>query len=269
MLGDCGATVQWNAFTVSDNCPGVNVTQIGGPAIGTFVSVGLSTVTYRATDLAGNTSTCSFTVTVVDDEAPTITCPTGSPFSRFTDDPLCAYTTVGTEFDPTAMDNCPLTVVVSNDFNGMATLAGANIPQGSTTIIWTVTSGLLSATCSITIDVADDDPPTFTCPGPQTAFTNGSVNCEANVPNLAALVADEADNCGTAIVTQSTAAGTAITVTDGQLINYTITVTDGAGNTATCSVNVTYEDDDLPTFTCPTPQTVFTNGNVNCEANVP
>ncbi|MBL0082824.1 MAG: hypothetical protein IPP37_10500 [Saprospiraceae bacterium] len=64
-------------------------------------------------------------------------------------------------------------------------------------------------------------------------------------------------------------AGTAITVTDGQLINYTITVTDGAGNTATCTVAVTYEDDDAPTFTCPGAQTAFTNGNVNCEANVP
>ncbi|MBK9689262.1 MAG: hypothetical protein IPO65_16480 [Saprospiraceae bacterium] len=88
-------------------------------------------------------------------------------------------------------------------------------------------------------------------------------------PNLAALVIDEADTCGTAIVTQSTAVGTPVNITDGQVIAYTVTVTDGAGNTATCPVNVTYEDDDLPTFTCPTPQTVFTNGNVNCEANVP
>ncbi|MBL0082823.1 MAG: hypothetical protein IPP37_10495 [Saprospiraceae bacterium] len=43
----------------------------------------------------------------------------------------------------------------------------------------------IPATCTVAVTYEDDDVPTFTCPGAQTAFTNGNVNCEANVPNLA------------------------------------------------------------------------------------
>ncbi|MBK9689261.1 MAG: hypothetical protein IPO65_16475 [Saprospiraceae bacterium] len=50
-------------------------------------------------------------------------------------------------------------------------------------------------------------------------------------------------------------------MTDGQVIAYTITVTDGAGNTATCSVNVTYEDDDNPVAVCPSSNVTITLGS--------
>ena len=42
------------------------------PHIGDTFPVGTTTVTYTVTDLAGNTATSSFTVTVTDDEAPVI-----------------------------------------------------------------------------------------------------------------------------------------------------------------------------------------------------
>jgi hypothetical protein len=51
-------------FTVSatDNCPGVTV--VCAPPSGSCFAVGVTTVTCTATDQSGNTSTCSFTVTV-------------------------------------------------------------------------------------------------------------------------------------------------------------------------------------------------------------
>ena len=49
----------------------------------------------------------------------------------------------------------------------------------------------------------------------------------------------------------------------------TFTVTDGSGNSSTTSATFTIEDATDPTFTCPSAQTVNTNGSANCTANVP
>ncbi|MBV9986501.1 MAG: HYR domain-containing protein, partial [Chitinophagaceae bacterium] len=43
----------------------IAITQIAGPASGSLFPVGTTTVTWRATDESGNSSTCSFTVTVL------------------------------------------------------------------------------------------------------------------------------------------------------------------------------------------------------------
>ncbi|MEO7047889.1 MAG: HYR domain-containing protein, partial [Ferruginibacter sp.] len=68
-IGACTAVVN---FTVNatDNCPGVTVTS--SPASGSTFASGTTTVTNTATDASGNTSTCSFTVTVTDGQVPVI-----------------------------------------------------------------------------------------------------------------------------------------------------------------------------------------------------
>ncbi|MCQ6281037.1 HYR domain-containing protein [Bacillus sp. EB600] len=63
--GRNGAFVNFPEPTVSDNCPGV--TAVCTPASGSFFPPGTTTVTCTATDAAGNTSTCSFNVTVTVD----------------------------------------------------------------------------------------------------------------------------------------------------------------------------------------------------------
>ncbi|TAL44402.1 MAG: CHRD domain-containing protein [Chitinophagaceae bacterium] len=67
--GECGAIVTFEA-TATDNCSGVTVTYSKDP--GTFFDVGTTTVTATATDASGNTSTCTFDVTVNDVEPPVI-----------------------------------------------------------------------------------------------------------------------------------------------------------------------------------------------------
>src|SRR5207253_7395149 len=59
--------------TASDNCPGATVSCL--PTNGATFNKGVSTVTCTATDASGNTNPCTFTVTVQDNEAPTILCP--------------------------------------------------------------------------------------------------------------------------------------------------------------------------------------------------
>ena len=67
--GQCGAVVNYTV-SATDNCTAVTITV--QPASGTFFPVGVTTVNAKATDAAGNTATCSFTVTVNDIEPPVI-----------------------------------------------------------------------------------------------------------------------------------------------------------------------------------------------------
>lgn len=53
----------------------MNVVRTSGPASGASFPIGTTTVTHSSTDAAGNTGTCSFTVTVTGNTNPTITCP--------------------------------------------------------------------------------------------------------------------------------------------------------------------------------------------------
>jgi hypothetical protein len=68
--GTCAATVHF-AVSASDNCSVPTV--VSSPASGSVFPVGTTTVVATATDAAGNTQSCSFTVTVKDAEAPVIT----------------------------------------------------------------------------------------------------------------------------------------------------------------------------------------------------
>src|SRR6185369_3626049 len=73
--GQCQATLtlaQLGTPVTSDNCSGVTVTNPTMPANNIFAK-GTTTLTWTATDGAGNTSTASQTVTVEDHEAPHLT----------------------------------------------------------------------------------------------------------------------------------------------------------------------------------------------------
>jgi hypothetical protein len=61
------------AATASDNVPGVTLTCV--PPSGTAFPIGTTSVTCTATDAAGNTTSESFDVTVVDTEPPSLTVP--------------------------------------------------------------------------------------------------------------------------------------------------------------------------------------------------
>jgi hypothetical protein len=70
-IGSCVAPVTY-AVTATDNCPGVTTALTAGLASGSSFPIGVTTVTHRATDAAGNISSCSFTVTVLDGQLPVI-----------------------------------------------------------------------------------------------------------------------------------------------------------------------------------------------------
>ena len=68
--GSCDAVVTWTEPTASDNCTLDTLYSTHAP--GDTFAVGTTTVTYTAEDDCGNTTTTSFSVTIVDAEAPTL-----------------------------------------------------------------------------------------------------------------------------------------------------------------------------------------------------
>lgn len=99
----CGAVVNYPAPTAADNCPGVSANC--SPASGSFFPVGTTTVTCTASDASVDSpnSTCTFTVTVNDTQAPSITCPANIsvPATAGFDGAVVDYPA------PTVTDNCP------------------------------------------------------------------------------------------------------------------------------------------------------------------
>ena len=78
--GTCGAVVNYTV-NFADNCPGAVIQQTSGLASGATFPAGTTANTFVVTDAAGHTATCSFTVTVTDNVAPTFTRPADKTIS--------------------------------------------------------------------------------------------------------------------------------------------------------------------------------------------
>ncbi len=126
--GVCGAAVQFN-ITATDNCPGVLVTSV--PASGSFFAVGTTTVTASATDAAGNISTCTFTVTVIDNEPPVITGLKATPDQLWPPN----HKMMDVMVDYASTDNC---VVVSCELSVTSNEAQNGNGDGNTEEDWIV-----------------------------------------------------------------------------------------------------------------------------------
>src|SRR5436309_3187337 len=103
--GFCSDIVTFNV-TATDNCAVASIVSV--PVSGFAFPVGTTQVTNTATDVHGNTSGCTFNVTVVDDQAPMITCP-----SDITVNASAGVCTSNVTFNVTATDNCAVASIVS------------------------------------------------------------------------------------------------------------------------------------------------------------
>ncbi len=253
--GTCEAVVVFAAASATDNCPGVDVQQTAGPASGSAFPTGVSTITYTATDGSGNTATCSFTITVTENEPPVINCPTD--ITSDTDPNACEAVVNYTP--PTGSDNCPgaTTVLIS----GLG--SGAAFPIGTTTETYEVTDASgNTATCSFTVTVVDNETPVLDCP-PTINADNDPGTCEATV-SFATPSAN--DNCPGVVVTQ-TAGPVSGSVFPVGTTTITFTASDAQGNAATCDVEVEVVDIEPPAITCPVDVIVMVPEG-DCEAAV-
>jgi subtilisin-like proprotein convertase family protein len=222
----CSAVVNYGSPAVADNCAGVG-TPVCSPASGSTFAVGSTTVTCSVADAVGNTAGCSFTVTVIDTQPPTVTCPGNMvvPASAGQCSATATYTA-------TAADNCPGVTV------SCSPASGSTFPLGATTVTCTASDGAgNTATCTFTVQVVDSQAPTITCPPNQT-YTGTSVD-----PNTCTVVATVTypaptvtDNCPGATVACVPASGSPFPVGTTAVV---CTATDASGNTASCSFTVT------------------------------
>ncbi|MBK8660137.1 MAG: HYR domain-containing protein [Bacteroidetes bacterium] len=128
----------------TDNCPGATTTRTAGPASGSTFPVGVTTVTHQVADASGQTASCSFTVTVTDNQNPVLgACPAN--VVRCETNPVVTFST------PSASDNCPGVTV--SQITGLP--SGSSFPLGTTTNTFRATDayGNLSGTCSFTVTV--------------------------------------------------------------------------------------------------------------------
>ncbi|MCC5968379.1 MAG: HYR domain-containing protein [Pararhodobacter sp.] len=238
--GEDTATVTWTSPTATDNVDGaVTPVRTDGPESGSAFPLGDTTITYTATDAAGNAATASFTVTVTDDEAPVLA---DVPADITTSTDPGGDTAVITWTSPTATDNVDGAVTpVRTD----GPESGSAFPLGDTTITYTATDAAgNAATASFTVTVSDDEAPVFAdVPANITTSTDAGEDT-ATVTWTSPTATDNVDGAVTPVRTDGPESGSAFPLGDTTI---TYTATDAAGNAATASFTVTVTQD-LTTF---------------------
>ncbi|MBX7240958.1 MAG: HYR domain-containing protein [Bacteroidia bacterium] len=246
--GLCGASVTWTLPTVSDNCPAV-LSSTHNP--GDFFALGSTTVTYTATDASGNTATCSFSVTISDNENPVIVnCPSNISANANANCQAVVNWTA-----PAFTDNCPGGTLSSS------ILSGSTFALGTSTVVYTATDAAgNTTTCSFDVTVTDNTPPVIVnCPA--NIVQNAGPNCDAVVNWTAPSVTD---NCPGASVSGSHTPGSVFSFGTTTVV---YTATDAAGNTATCSFDVTLQDN-LPPVINNCPGNIVINLSSRCDTTV-
>jgi len=233
--GDCSAIVTY-AVTTADNCPNESLSQTDGVISGASFPVGTTSNSFTVTDASGNTASCSFDVTVVDAELPTISCP--SSISQNNDQGNCSAVVT---YSVTTADNCP-----NESLSGLP--SGTSFPVGTTTNSFTVTDASgNTASCSFQVIITDNELPTITCPA-NIQWNNNPGLCFARV----IFSVPTSDNCPNESLNQNNGLPAGAYYPVGTTLN-TYTVTDAGGNTASCSFEVSIIDVELPTITCLAP----------------
>lgn len=224
--GSCTKAVNYAVPVAIDNCEGATV--VCNPVSGSTFQKGVTTVTCTATDAAGNQNSCSFTVTVIDTQAPQITCPAN--ISVPTAVGQCAA--VVTYATPQASDNCPNVGAVV-----CSPASGTSFAKGVTTVTCTVTDASSNTnSCSFTVTVIDTQAPQITCPANiiRMATKPGDATVVVNFTTPTAT-----DNCGSASVICTPPSGS--TFPTG-VTTVSCRATDTGGNQNSCSFTVTVFD---------------------------
>jgi len=256
--GLCSAVVTYATPSYSDNCTG------GGAAIlpnhlpsGSTFPKGVTMVGWKATDAAGLTAICQFTVTVNDAQLPSISCPSNQTVG--TTPTLC--TGIATFTTPTGADNCALPPNAVTQTTGLP--SGSAFPKGQTVVTFKVTDAAgLSKTCTFRVTVNDTENPLIACPSNQSANTDAST-CTALVtyPTPTAT-----DNCGSLTVTRISGPASGSSFPSGTT-NVIWRAIDGSGRSSTCSFLVAVTDVTPPVITCPS-NISATGGGSPCAATV-
>ncbi|WP_136073178.1 HYR domain-containing protein, partial [Candidatus Ulvibacter alkanivorans] len=292
--GVCGAVVNFaDAVAVDPEDGPLAVTQTAGGASGTVFPIGDTTVTFEATDSDGNTSMCSFTVTIIDNEDPTIAC--AADQTQTNDPGMCGADVV--VVPPTPMDNCPTASapvvagpVTAMNFSGgdlvdtPSTVMGLSNSVGgdvSVDVTWTGDFGFSTETFALE---GPDGSVVLSVPGGQTgdcgqfssSFAvnettwNGWITTfgtdltftlqgDPDVDLFCALNEFQLTatlGMGATLVNDYTGTDDASAFYPVGTTTVTWTFTDPSGNSVDCTQDITVTDDEAPVIVCQGEQTV-------------
>ncbi|TVR81721.1 MAG: HYR domain-containing protein [Saprospirales bacterium] len=253
---NCQYIVQDFSFnaSVADNCDtAVVLSQF--PLIGdTLTGPGPITITLTATDASMNSSVCSFTLEVEDQDPPVIACPASQDTVYL--DSVCEATVPDYVTALSVGDNCGLDTVFQNPAAGSSVGIGNHV-----IIIEAVDESGNGSSCTVNLVVLDTIPPVVSC-DPDTLYLGPT--CEVSLPDYLSL-ASATDNCDTLFTTsQSPDMGTIID--SAGVYNVLLSFTDQSGNTGTCTAEVTVIDTIAPTIDCPSSITLVLD--FNCQATL-
>jgi len=249
-----GTTFSWIVQSTTGTVSGQSASS-GTTIAQTLTNSGTSaaTVTYRITPTGPGPDNCAgptTDVTITVSPSPVITCPNPVTVNSSADGTgNCSGTATWTH--PTiAPGSCgPITLTMSIDGGtAVSVTPGSSATQtlsvGPHTVTYVVSDGKTqnpnTATCSFTVTVVDNEPPTLVCKT-TTVFLN-------SVGNYTLLVADvfnaaaSPDNCPGVLTVTNISPATVNCNQVGQTIPVTVTVQDAAGNSATCIAQITVQE---------------------------
>jgi HYR domain/Ricin-type beta-trefoil lectin domain-like/Secretion system C-terminal sorting domain len=226
---DSCAIATWTAPTVTDNCGTPRMT--ASNQAGACYKVGVTTVTYTAKDTRGNTSLCTFTITVNnpcfrDSIKPVIkNCPANIALNSADSCSIARWTA------PTATDNCGIPTLTTSHQSGLC------FRVGSTTVTYTAKDPKgNTALCTFKVTVTNPcfndtiKPVLYNCP----------INIIKTIPDTSVAITWRAptatDNCGVATITTTNAPNSLFKV---GTTTVTYTASDSKNNKQTCSFLVT------------------------------
>lgn len=235
-FGVCGAQVTFANPTALDECGIASITQTSGLASGSTFPIGENTVIFEATDNSGNITTCSFTITVTDTEAPTMACQDVTiQLDEFGDATIVANDVDGGSNDPCGIDTLSIDI---DTFNC------SNVGPNSVTLMATDIYGN-SSSCVAVVTVEDVTAPVAVCQNITVQLdATGTVTID---PEL--LDGGSTDACGIDTSAYSVDIDTfnCSNIGDNPVV---LTITDVNGNTTTCNAIVTVEDTTGPELVC-------------------
>jgi ELWxxDGT repeat protein len=246
---DVVTTTALLAIRYEDAATGAPVTNGGRFPVAT------TTVRASVTDLAGNATTCTFSVAVRDRTAPAIACAPVDPLEAT--EPRGAAVTFGA----VATDAVTPVPAITYATPGGSVSPGDFLPVGTTIVTATAAdaAGNLS-TCDIAVIVRDTIAPTIGCaaPEPVEATSNGAAHVTFDVTAADSVTVPPE-------LVYTTAADAFVHSGDPFPVgttDVTATARDAAGNSARCQFQVVVTDTTPPAMVCPDARTVTASGPV-------
>jgi len=222
-----GAVVEYPLPMLSDTCD-TPPTPTCNPPSGSVFPIGMTTVTCSA-----GGAECTFKVTVVDTQPPSIVCPHNLSIE------CTSPSGTPVNFQVHAEDTCdpdPEVVCVPP--------SGSNFPVGVTWVTCTATDDAGNEDeCDFKVTVTDRTPPDITCPQDFTVACDQGAGAVVNYPPP--MVSDNCDDDVTVVCTPPS--GSVLPVGSTCI---TCVATDDAGNSADCEFCVTVTDVGPPELAC-------------------